>query len=253
MPTDTYHTLRQSAKTGLAVVGFLALIGLGIWGGMYSSRFIPGIVQRFGSAAVYVGSLFTPSQPATVSVVESASSTPLLETPSTTTAATTTPTRVATTTTPKPATTPVVKPAAKKTKTVTIATTTTPTLYGLPDLSIRVGTKGYLTSNTTDSFVASTSVPSGKRPAVQFTVTNIGTNVSGPWRFSAAVPTRRAYTYESDAERSLAPGDSIDFTLGFDEAESGEKQEVTIVVNSDNAVKESSLANNKAVIYLTIQ
>ena len=57
---------RQAAANGLAIVGFIALIALGLFLAVSASRFVPGIVNGLGSAAVYLGSVFTPGSPAPV-------------------------------------------------------------------------------------------------------------------------------------------------------------------------------------------
>lgn len=241
---------RQAAVSGLAVVGFIALIVLGVALGVYSARFVPGVVNRIGSAAVYLGSVFTPASNPGLSVV-TASTTPTASTTisfgtaSSTTATTTTTTQTATTRTP-PAHTTTTHPVTV----TTIPTTVAP--HGLPDLALNISAIGYLDNSSPDSFTGSGSVPAGKIPAVKFTIRNIGTNWSGTWRFSASIPTRRAFVYQSDPQQSLAPGDSIDYTLGFDQALTGSNQMVTITVNFDNSAQDSNANNNVASAPLTI-
>ena len=238
---------RQAAVNGLAVVGFIALVATGIYLAVYSTRFVPAVMDRIGAAAVYLGSVLRPS-PASLSVVPSPEAT------------TTIPFGAATTTT---STEPVkeipavstLKPSAgvKKSTVEQIGGTATPAApYGLPDLLVTVSAIGYLTTPSTDSFVASSSVPAGMRPAVKFTVTNIGTNVSGPWRFSAAIPTRTTYLYQSTAQQSLNPGESIDYTLGFDRASTGTTQPMTITANYDNTVTEFRTDNNSISFSITV-
>ncbi len=255
--TESVQAYRQTALNSLAVVGVIALILLGIWGAIYSSRFVPGAVNRIGSAAVYVGSLFVPAPtgPSDLSVVPNASSTvisfgtPAIA-PATTTATSTTPT-----TKPKPTSYPTMVAAGGKTSTVVTMSGVgvAPALYGYPDLSVTVTAIGYLTTASTDAFVSSATVPSGDRPAVKFTVKNIGTNVSGAWRFSAAIPTRSSFTYKSDTQISLAPGESVDYTLGFDRAQSGDKQPITIATNYDRAVTEPNYSNNDISLNFNIK
>src|SRR3989344_3436924 len=60
MDTNHLHThlhaqTRQAAINGLAVVGFIALVGAGIWFAVYSTRFVPTVVNNLGAAAVYLG------------------------------------------------------------------------------------------------------------------------------------------------------------------------------------------------------
>ena len=245
---------RQSAINTLAVIGFVALVVLGVWGAIYSSRYVPATVNNIGAAAVYVGSLFTPTPAPGISVVPTASSTVIsFGNASSTTGSTGSPqATTATTTSPPPSRS--TAPGTRTTVTYPIngSAPAAPVLYGLPDLAVTISAIGYLQSESTDSFVADSSVPSGRRPAIKFTVKNIGTNVSGGWRFNASVPTRRSFTYKSPLQQVLNPGDSIDYTLGFDQASSGEKQELSITLNPDHTFTESNTANNNISVNLTI-
>ena len=59
------------------------------------------------------------------------------------------------------------------------------------------------------------------------------------------------YTYESQPQQSLNPGDSIDYTLGFDQADAG-TQTISITANYDHAVAESDSGNDSASAQITI-
>ncbi len=237
---------RAAAIHTLAVVGFVALIGAGMWLAVYSTRYVPGVVGRIGTAAVYLGSVLTPAPPASLSVV---------------------PTPVASTTIPfgesSPTTTPktasvepktIATTAGQKTTTTTqISGAATPNaLSGLPDLVVSIKTVGYLSSTSTDSFVASQTVPAGNRPAISFSIKNIGTNATGAWRFSASIPTTLTPIYQSVPQQSLNPGDYIDYTLGFDQANRGTDQVISVTANFDRAVTESNSNNNSASAKVTI-
>ncbi|MFZ2500611.1 MAG: CARDB domain-containing protein [Minisyncoccia bacterium] len=248
-------TSRQAATNGLAVVGFIALVLFGIWLAVYSTRFVPLVVGRVGSAAVYLSSVFVQTKPS-LSVIPTASSTMISFIPFGEATSTTSTNTVSTSTTPSP---------KKKTSAPTTAgsitnntypiagTTTTVTAFsGLPDLIVKINAIGYLATTSANSFVASSTVPAGSRPAVSFTIKNIGTNTSGAWRFSAIIPTQTAYVYQSQPQQSLAPGDSIDYTLGFDQANKGVGQTISITANSDHTVAESDTTNNNASATITI-
>jgi len=218
-----------------------------MWLAIYSTQFVPSVVGRMGAAAVYLGSVFTPAEP-TLSVVDTASTTiPFGD-------ATSTPvTDISGNDEPSlPA--PVKPVAGAQTTSVTeIGGSSVPAaLSGLPDLSVTINQIGYLATTSASSFIASSTVPAGSRPAVSFTIKNVGTNVSGAWRFSASIPTQTAYVYQSPAQQTLAPGDSIDYTLGFDQAISGANRIILITANFDNAVTESSKTNNTASTSITI-
>lgn len=244
---------RQAAVSGLAVVGFIALVASGMWLAVYSARFVPSAVSRLGAAAVSLSEIFTPGPSSSLSVVPTASTTIPFGT-ATSTATSTTP--AATTT---PSTSGTGTPVATKPGTATSGTyplsgaTSTPTgLYGLPDLVVNITAAGYLATTSAESFVTANTVPAGSRPAVKFTIKNTGTNVTGSWNFSATIPTSTGYLYTSVPQQSLAPGDSIDYTLGFDQANRGSNQTITIKANASNAVTESSTINDSASVTLTI-
>lgn len=240
---------RQAAINGLAVVGFIALVAAGIWLAIYSTRFVPTVVNRIGSAAVYLGSVFTPANEPTLSVVPNptASTTISFGNASSTVSTSTTP-KVVTPVKSKPVAT---TPGDKTGGTYQIGGTTN-ILSGLPDFSITITAVGYLATTSADSFVATSTVPSGSRPAVKFTIKNVGTNVSGQWRFSASIPTQVSYIYQSQLQQSLNPGDSIEYVLGFDQANRGSNQTVSVSANFDRAVVENSYSNNNASANLTI-
>lgn len=248
---------RQAVINGLAVAGFIALIAVGIWLAVYSTRFVPTVVGRIGSAAVYLGSVFTPaSTTPSLTVVPTASTTIPFgdETPATTTEATSTPKKIEVIEIPStaatlPATTKPIVPATTAGKT---ATSTAIIPAGLPDLMVKITSVGYLTTNSTDSFVANTTAPAGTRPAVSFTIKNIGTNVTGAWTFSSSIPTQTSYIFTSPEQQSLASGDSIDYTMGFDQAMIGANQPILITVNPEHKIIESTEKNNTASTTITI-
>lgn len=241
---------RQIVVNTLAIVGFIALIGASMWLAVYSTRYVPDVVGRIGSAAVYLGSVFTPAEEPTLSVVQ---------TPA---ASTTIPfgeeyltTETGTTSLPTvPAGTKIIPTAGKKTSgTYQIGgAPATGGLSGLPDLTVTISAVGYLASASAESFVATSTVPADSRPAVKFTIKNIGTNVSGPWRWSASIPTQTAYLYQSQIQQTLGPGDSIEYTLGFDQSNKGAGQTISITANFDRTVAESNTDNNSASAKVTV-
>lgn len=109
------------------------------------------------------------------------------------------------------------KTAVTTTKTTTktssgstyVAAKRTTQLYGYPDLAVSIASNlGRVTS--------------GSRVALQFVVQNIGTNVApAGWSFSALLPYNPVYTFTSDAQQALYPGDKIVYTLGYDAQFSG--------------------------------
>lgn len=247
-PQNASIPRRNAAVTGLAIVGFIALVAAGIWLAVSSARFVPGVTNSIGAAAVYIGSMFTPAPAPSLSVVPTAStSMPFEEATSSAPAS-----PVAT---PAPAPMPkAITPTkgAETANTYQISGNALAAPHGLPDLVTSIDAVGYLTGTTADSFVVATSVPSGMRPAVRFTIRNAGTNIAGAWRFSASIPTQTIYIYQSPSEQALNPGDSIQFTLGFDEASKGSGKTISITANFDYAIAESNTSNNSASATLTI-
>ncbi|MDD2657453.1 MAG: CARDB domain-containing protein [Candidatus Pacebacteria bacterium] len=238
---------RRIMLNTLAGIGFITLIGTSLWLAVYSTRFVPGVVNRIGSAAVYLGSVFVPSPEPILSVIPTptASTTiPFATASSTSTTATST----------QPVKKPVSTTAGTATNSVTPigGTSATTALFGYPDLIVSITAVGYLATSSAESFVATTTVPAQSRPAVTFTIKNIGTNMSGSWRFNASIPTQTSYVYLSGPQQSLAPGDSIVYTLGFDQARRGVDQTISISVNPDRSITESNTNNNNASAKLTI-
>jgi hypothetical protein len=228
--------VRQATTNSLAVIGFVALVGVGLWLAVYSTRYVPSVVNRIGAAAVYIGSVFNPAPTSTLSVVPPpvASTTVSFGNIATSTKTTTT-------------TQPTGAPIAAGTKTTASYPMND---YGLGDLSVGITSIGYLASDSTNSFVASPTVPAGDLPAIRFTIKNIGTNWTGTWSFSASIPTSNSYTFHSPVQQSLAPGDSIDYTLGFNEALTGASQPVTITIQSN--IPGSNPTNTAATAHLDV-
>jgi hypothetical protein len=205
--------VRHATLQGLAAVGFVTLIIAGIMLAIYAARFVPEAASRVGSAAVYLSQVFTPAKKADLQVVTQIPFGVASTTESTTTAVVAT----TTTTVTKPVTyPPATTPGEETTTTYPSGGTPVATLHGLPDLKVTITQVGYLSLNNTDSFIAAKVIPSGLRGAVKFTVTNVGTNTTGNWSFNANLPTTSSFTFNSDAQKPLLPGERIDYTLGFD-------------------------------------
>lgn len=114
--------------------------------------------------------------------------------------------------------TTMVAPAAPTTTTKPVTTTTKPattkpaasTYY---PASTRAALFGY--ADLATSIVSVT--PNGTRTTVQFIVANVGTNiVNSGWTFNASLPINGSYTFASQAQQALYPGDKIVYNLVFD-------------------------------------
>ncbi len=247
--SENNSTNRQAAVNGLAVVGFVALVGAGMWLAVYSTRFIPTVVNGVGEAAVYLGSIFTPAPGLSVVPTSTASTTIFFGTANSTVS---TSTKAIATSTP---TKKIVTIAGTETNdTYQISGTTTPTLSGLPDFEVNINAIGYLATSSASSFIASSTVPSGFRPAVHFTIKNIGTNVSGLWNFNASIPTSSNSIQTFSQQQNLKPGESIEYWLSFDyiSANKGAGEVISITANFDHAIGESNMNNNTASSTVTI-
>jgi hypothetical protein len=238
------RTKEVAIKT-FAIIGFVTVLGTSFWLAAYSITRLPSIAHTITSVATAYLGWGTPSEDGLV-----ATSTPLIkEDPvedfgKEVVASSTTNT--------------VVKPPIKQDPIYTFvgASTTTPNtvLTGLPDLSVTISGVGYLASSTIlESFIASSTVPVGKLPAVRFTITNQGTNVTGAWRLSASIPAQSAYIFSSPPQTSLAPGESTgEYILYFDQATPGVNKMISITANSDSAFAETTRDNNSASTIITI-
>jgi len=234
---------RRAAVNALAFVGFIVLLILGIWLAVYVARYVPKVATRIGGAAVSLSSVFHHAdEDASLQVVTSTTTLPIISEATTTPAATTTASASHTGTGTAGS-----GSAGGYVTTVTTVKTTAIDPYGEPDLSVRITDVGYLREDgDTSSFVSSSYVPDDKDGAVKFTVTNGGTNVSGRWDFEVDVPTSPSQTYDSPTQNSLNPGDSVDYVLGFEDGREGDDRDITVTVDPDRDIHEMNENNNEA-------
>lgn len=118
------------------------------------------------------------------------------------------------------------------------------------DLKITIVEIGIL-DKATKEFIKSNSIGRNDTVAVRFTIENIGSKSSGPWRFNATLPTYPPRAFNSETEVSLDPQSGVEFTIGFDQAKEG-KQIVKFLVDPDNAISEDSEENNIASVEIKI-
>ncbi|PIR86426.1 hypothetical protein COU13_00985 [Candidatus Kaiserbacteria bacterium CG10_big_fil_rev_8_21_14_0_10_43_70] len=126
---------------------------------------------------------------------------------------------------------------------------TTPT--NLPDLSVRILGVGSINPNTR-TFVPQSTLNASDIGAVRFEIINSGNKASGVWGFSASLPTNPSFKYTSERQRSLNPGDRIEYTIQFDQLVRGTN---TFTVHADAAdeIKEVSEANNIATQAIAVE
>ncbi|MEJ0054102.1 MAG: CARDB domain-containing protein [bacterium] len=263
MNTETQIHNRQAAIRALAVVGFIALLFIGMTLAVYTARYIPAAISGIGQAAVSLSSVFVPAKESTLEVVNSGTVVPFGTPAASTTTVNTTVVIPATTTTTSSVTAtvaPTPSAGAPANNAYVIPGTGTAvrsgSFTGLPDLTVTNLVVGYLPSNDSSdaAFVLSSSVPDNRRFAVKFSVVNRGTNVSGTWDFEAKLPTKQSYTFSSPTQVSLNPGDHIDFMLHLDdgEAKTGD-QSFSVTLDPDKDVSESDESNNYASASIEIR
>ncbi|MEK7602457.1 MAG: CARDB domain-containing protein [Patescibacteria group bacterium] len=238
METTTIQS-KKGPMNGLAVVGFVALIIIGILTAIYAASFIPKALSRFSSANVYLSNLSATDGTDTTAT-----------TPTTPTVATTPePTVPVSPTQAAPAapvvTTPTYVTPVYTAPTPTVVRVPAPQTYysGLPDLSVTITDVGYLRTNSIDSFVSANSVPRGYQGAVRYTVRNEGTNVSGNYRVEIRVSTNGGNDTDSVSGSNLVPNRSVTGTGVFDANSSGTAT-IRITVDARDDVDESRENNN---------
>jgi len=145
--------------------------------------------------------------------------------------------------TPAPVPVPPRKPVASYTPAPRAST-----LYGSADLTVRI----------------LSITPTGSRYNAQFFIENTGTNVAARgWGFRAQLPLTPVYTFVSQGQQALYPGDKIVYTMGFD-LPAGYTNTCTnpyycdlppttygakvfsIIVDPQNLISESNKNNNRA-------
>jgi len=253
METTTIRTTsgtgRRAAVNGLAIVGFIVLVIIGMALAVYAARFVPKAVSNIGSAAVYLSSqVFSDEGDTDLVVVPPTETVPFGDD---VVVATTTATTTTTVTPPTPVTNP--RPGTQTTVVTTVTGTAPANYSGLPDLVVENVTTGYLNSADTSTFRSSNEVPDGKRGAVKFTIANRGTNISERFDFEVELPTSRSYTYKSKSQQTLRPGERIEYVLGFDQAREGNDRTITITVDAGRDINESNENNNDRSVTVDIE
>lgn len=252
METTTIKTTtgqtRHAAINGLAIVGFIVLIILGMALAIYAARFVPATISRVGSAAVYLSSqVFSADGEANLEVVPGTETVPFGDDAlviATSTPATTTPATPPTDPTPTPGT-PV---------TTVVQVGTTPASYsGLSDLVLENVQTGYLTGTEVNTFRASNNVPDGERGAVKFTIANRGTNIAGDFEFQFRINTSPSINKDYKVTRELRPNERIEYTLWFDRVRSNDDRTITLEIDTDNEVRESNENNNDKTARIDIE
>lgn len=248
--TTTTQTSRNhsTAVLTLAVIGFIALVGVGIILAIYAARYVPVAISELGNPWGHGGASLsvvpdtipfpdTPVATSTGAVV--ATSTPATTTP----AVVTTPTYTHTASTfvgYRAITTPYPTPGSTQ---IPVPTTYT----GLANLTVAITAVGY--TDDDGHFVQDTSITNDNDLVVKILVTNNGTNKTGEWRIHTVIPASTDSTFEhEETEPSLEPKGILPLTLTLSRGHPriGNDEEIHVEVDSDNDVTESNENDNEA-------
>ncbi|HEX5774795.1 MAG TPA: CARDB domain-containing protein [Candidatus Paceibacterota bacterium] len=243
---------RGAAVNALAVVGFIALILLGMGLAIYAARFMPAALSGIGEAAVSLSDIFSPDRPNDIEVVGdgyennggNVVTLPIgTSTPSGDADPATTPSTPSYT---PPATGgPYYVQPAPTYGVITIPTGgSTANYYGDPDLTVEILAVGYLRDKgDLDSFVEDDRIPRNKDGAVKFRLANRGTNESGRFELEIKVKTAGGTDTDTVTAPSMRPGTSVISFGVFDSNRSGDV-DITLEVDPDDDVDESNERNN---------
>lgn len=117
------------------------------------------------------------------------------------------------------------------------------------DIGVVDRTTGMFISSSTPSLSMATG--SGQyRIAVRFAVENNGTKTSPQFSFNAVLPTLPIYIFSSPMQQALAPGDRIEYTLGFDSFDTSSNHIFTVNVDPTSSVNEPNRDLN--IIHYTV-
>ncbi len=114
---------------------------------------------------------------------------------------------------------------------------------GNADLVVRITDVGVMNYN--NQFYYSNNLSRNDKVAIKFEIQNVGGKASGPFQFSANLPSYNNSTYQSNTENSLAPGETRQYTIGFTNPITGNST-VSFTVDPNNMVYESNEGNNYA-------
>jgi hypothetical protein len=130
-------------------------------------------------------------------------------------------------------------------KTTTNPVVNTPNVIRKSDLYIKTKDTGVVINNV---FVPKTTFGSYESASVRFDIGNDGNIPTGPWQFTAILPTYPSQVFPSGVQPSLAPGEIIEYTLSMQNLASAGNNVITINVDLAQMVPELSETNNGVVM-----
>jgi hypothetical protein len=226
--SNAKYSLPTATKT-LAVIGAIAIVSVFIWeGAVLTKRFAPDTYGTLAGALFPITTLETLPVKNTDEVVVEPTTTAVAET----------------------------SEDAEHTKTLTAGeqeesvyalpsqeTVLTSQINGQVDLAPRVISVGAVNRDT-GIFTPSETINTNERAAVHFEVKNIGTKTSPQWSFNVVLPTLPKHIFSSNMQKPLAPGERIEFTLGFDRFDMNSDGVVIINVDPTRGLNEKDKENN---------
>ncbi|MBI3627924.1 MAG: hypothetical protein HY220_04265 [Candidatus Sungbacteria bacterium] len=118
---------------------------------------------------------------------------------------------------------------------------------GYPDLAIELIAAGSLaTTSGTETLIPKSTLLPGEQAGVRFIIKNIGSGPSGPWIFNANLPINSSGSFFiSDSQASLNPGESVVFTMGFNNLKNSGANVATFTVDPNAYIsRDLNRANN---------
>ena len=209
---------------GLAVIGFFSILFGGLWGTVQVVKSIPQILSTIAAVSTSITSIFIANED---TVSTSSETEPIDVSKNETRNETRNTERVA---------------GEREDNVFPVTSITVSNPQGEPDLAVTILATGIIDEQ--NNFLPTDSISRTKRGAVTFEIRNIGTKESGSWTFNAVLPTFPMQIFHSKAQKSLLPGDRIEFTLGFDQITNLPDGVITINADPTGSIKEISEENN---------
>jgi len=229
---------------GLAIVGFVAILFTGLWGTVQVVKLAPSVFSNLAAVTSFT-SIFVPNKEITIDTQVSSDDNLI----ATVNEADSEDTRSPSNTDSRTSLT-----AGERTDEVfpISDSRSISNSNGRVDLKATIISTGIVDVNNV--FTQTSSIGATEQGVIRFSVTNIGSKTSDNWTFNAVLPTFPMYIFHSTNQKALAPGDRIDFTLGFDQLNRGLTDGV-ITINVDptgSILNESNRDNNIAQVTIQI-
>lgn len=142
---------------------------------------------------------------------------------------------------------PIVATSSKVIRPVVNQNLTNSNIVRKSDLYIISKSTGAIVNNV---FIPKTNFASYEIPAIRFDIGNDGNVETGPWQFTAVLPTYPSQVFPSGVQPSLKPGEIIEYTLTLQNLAITGNNIATISIDPNNTVNELSETNNTLVMTL---